>query len=1080
MLLGMVFATLGAAVPAQTSRQAEADPPAQTQTAGELQDFGLVAASTGWVRLNDRLYWTVDDGGQWQDITPPLPAAAKLLSASFADPQTGRALWAGPNPDGSLALQLASTTDAGLSWTSDLVQVLASTDLDINIENASMDWLNQYAGWVSIKRQTGSNFSSGALFHSLDSGRSWIRSALPVGGSVRFIDELLGWTAGGPANNQLFKTTDGGLTWAEQPLPPGLQLGRVSHLYPPVFDSDQNGLLAAIVLEADVFQLRFYTSADAGQDWSLAESFTLNPQVSTVPLSLLDPRNWLAAVPNESRLLREEDGRSEALTNQDGLSAGIVDLRMLSPDLGWAKWNVSACTKTELAGSTGTTQVSCTASTKLIETGDAGVTWKSLLLPGIRATTMTQSSSAATTYMAQANTALAPNTQIFIGKGIDICSIPTLAQLDIWDDHSPYASINLYMGGAARALFCDNSPLNANFVAQAYAQGWTFIPTWVGPQAPCTNFLARFSSNANQAYLDGVNEANLAMNRLAELGFTTLSKGGSIVYYDLETFVGDQACRDAVKAFMNGWDYQLKWYGNMSGIYGSTGCTNGLNNFLSIDNKPDAIWAALWDDRATVWGLNCISDSVWASHQRIHQYAGAHNETYGGVTLNLDNNMLDGIVAIPNQPATTPPPSAAFLATPTVGTGPLAVTFYIVSTANITACAWDYGDGQTGTSCAATNTHVYGSSGAYSVTLTVAGPGGWDDQTRLNYIVVNEPTQPDLIPYPRGSSANPITIASITGTNANDTLYVNQPIFIDWAVKNIGTTNITQTFKADLYIDDQRILDYSFTGLGAGAVSGYDDISTTWTQSGWHTVRLVVDPDNSIAESNENNNTWSSQFYWEASVPIGPNIIAPTGVVDTNLPDFKWYAAPASMYVVSYKLFLNSLAPGVLMIEANIPTSVCVNSICKSSSHSPLPKYGDYEFKVGAVDRFGVVTYSPWTVFTYTNTPPTSPTNLSPTGTIQTARPTYSWTKSSYASWYELYVYPAASPTTPVVSDTSIQALSNCVGTLCTWTPAIMLDRGDYNVKVRAVNYAGASSFVEAGIYVNVDISRIFLPFVIR
>jgi hypothetical protein len=33
---------------------------------------------------------------------------------------------------------------------------------------------------------------------------------------------------------------------------------------------------------------------------------------------------------------------------------------------------------------------------------------------------------------------------------------------------------------------------------------------------------------------------------------------------------------------------------------------------------------------------------MWANHQRVHQYTGGHNESYGGVTINIDSNAVDG------------------------------------------------------------------------------------------------------------------------------------------------------------------------------------------------------------------------------------------------------------------------------------------------------------------------------------------------------------------------------------------------------------------------------------------------------
>ena len=38
--------------------------------------------------------------------------------------------------------------------------------------------------------------------------------------------------------------------------------------------------------------------------------------------------------------------------------------------------------------------------------------------------------------------------------------------------------------------------------------------------------------------------------------------------------------------------------------------------------------------------------------------------------------------------------------------------------------------------------------------------------------------------------------------------------------------------------------------------------------AGWHSVSLVTDPDDTIFESDEDNNTWQMWFYWEANAEI--------------------------------------------------------------------------------------------------------------------------------------------------------------------------------------------------------------------
>jgi hypothetical protein len=46
-----------------------------------------------------------------------------------------------------------------------------------------------------------------------------------------------------------------------------------------------------------------------------------------------------------------------------------------------------------------------------------------------------------------------------------------------------------------------------------------------------------------------------------------------------------------------------------------------------------------------VFGIAGLADSKWANQQRIHQYQGGHDETWNGVTFNIDSNYEDGPVA---------------------------------------------------------------------------------------------------------------------------------------------------------------------------------------------------------------------------------------------------------------------------------------------------------------------------------------------------------------------------------------------------------------------------------------------------
>jgi hypothetical protein len=76
-----------------------------------------------------------------------------------------------------------------------------------------------------------------------------------------------------------------------------------------------------------------------------------------------------------------------------------------------------------------------------------------------------------------------------------------------------------------------------------------------------------------------------------------------------------------------------------------------LSGLAGIPNVPDAIWPAHWltpfyyNPNATVWDVYSLSNSLWNNHQRIRQYTGGHNETWGGLTLNIDSDVSEGVVA---------------------------------------------------------------------------------------------------------------------------------------------------------------------------------------------------------------------------------------------------------------------------------------------------------------------------------------------------------------------------------------------------------------------------------------------------
>jgi len=238
-------------------------------------------------------------------------------------------------------------------------------------------------------------------------------------------------------------------------------------------------------------------------------------------------------------------------------------------------------------------------------------------------------------------------------QGFDRCYFPDVGQMQTWWTNGPYRVFNLYLGGAS--FGCKDQPLDALWVHQVARQGWTFLLAWVGPQAPCTTFKYKMSANPDQALLQGRAEADSAADAASRLGFF----GNMAIYYDIEAYSGaSSSCRGAVQSFVRGWVERLHAHGLKAGGYGGA-CSSYVSDWASNNPATDDVWLAHWyrstyDPGATVWDAPCVSNSLWGNHQRVKQYAGGHNESWGGITLNIDSNILDGqITSLLGTPVST-------------------------------------------------------------------------------------------------------------------------------------------------------------------------------------------------------------------------------------------------------------------------------------------------------------------------------------------------------------------------------------------------------------------------------------------
>ena len=259
---------------------------------------------------------------------------------------------------------------------------------------------------------------------------------------------------------------------------------------------------------------------------------------------------------------------------------------------------------------------------------------------------------------AAAATTLPAGATSYTGEGFDACAAPSSAYMSAWKKSSPYGAVGIYIGGAERA--CAQPNLTASWVSQQAAAGWRFVPIYVGPQAE----YGQLTSPASQ----GVAAGQDAVTQAAALGFGP----GSPIYYDMEAYPAKQESN--ALAFLSAWTTQLHAEGYKSAVYSSS--SSGVADLVANFTKyamPDVIWDALWNGQANTTDP-VIPAADWADNQRAHQFTGGTTKTYGGDTIDVDQDYLDVRL--------TPPPPAN-PGQPALSASTTAVADYVIRSRNL-------------------------------------------------------------------------------------------------------------------------------------------------------------------------------------------------------------------------------------------------------------------------------------------------------------------------------------------------------------------------------------------------------------
>lgn len=439
-------------------------------------------------------------------------------------------------------------------------------------------------------------------------------------------------------DDMLFRTDDNGETWREINL-----LKKLNQTISVV--SFSNEIIGRAIL-ADKLNLRLElaTTVDGGNSWTkmpiaLRNQDLAEADLDNVTFETRDGDNFILKfrMPTSSNFNGQivyeskNDGQSWEFT-QRTLEIRREDKASAEKTSGnWILKNIGNCENAKIG---------------CVQESEIFIGTKEITPPKIKELARIEKEKAETEAQNHQIFSRAPNgsTRISLNRGFDKCTAAPIAQMQTWWDNSPFYDSNIYISGRNRG--CSQALLTADWVNQVSTMGWGLIPTIVGYQAPCsvsTNS-AKHSSDPAIAETQGRGEADIAMNDANNLGLTQ----GTVLYYDMERYdetVNTPGCRVAVKGFLKGWTERLHEQGYISGTYGSP--FNAQADWINIPeaSRMDAVWLARWNNVMSVYGVAPLPDNYWTNHQRIHQWLGPRNETWGGVTFNIDNNISDAPVA---------------------------------------------------------------------------------------------------------------------------------------------------------------------------------------------------------------------------------------------------------------------------------------------------------------------------------------------------------------------------------------------------------------------------------------------------
>ena len=244
----------------------------------------------------------------------------------------------------------------------------------------------------------------------------------------------------------------------------------------------------------------------------------------------------------------------------------------------------------------------------------------------------------------------------FKGLGFDQCDAPSQAAMSAWIKSSPFRAAGIYISGNSRACRTQTN-LTPTWVRNQLAAGWHLMPITLGPQASCSTRYPRYGKNIDPT----INPSSTNIYSAARAqGRAEAKKAVSTAKSPRHR---PRAARSSTTSRPSPPARAPRAPPRPSGSSppGRPSCTPSATRPASTPAPPPASGCSTTrgsrannplhaarpdlDRRLERQGQHAAPPTSAATGgsptRRAKQYRGGHNETWGGVTINIDRNYLN-------------------------------------------------------------------------------------------------------------------------------------------------------------------------------------------------------------------------------------------------------------------------------------------------------------------------------------------------------------------------------------------------------------------------------------------------------